>query len=129
MWGSSVTREQLKKAIEDLERLNDVPQSPQENELLSRDGRDETYKLSASRENEIAGNLAFLSATTDDRERVMAVCIEEFADGTGLIIRVASNTGNLSEIKEGFQTLARILEQAARRSKFIYINTCYLIHC
>lgn len=79
--------------------------------------RDPTHVLSVAREREIASNLAFLSATTDNGLKVMAVCVEEHSNGEGITIRIASNTGDLSAVTSGFAMLARILEQAARRGQ------------
>ena len=42
--------------------------------------------------------------------RVMAVAIEEDADGNGMTIRLASNTGDLSSIKEGLDDVACIIK-------------------
>jgi hypothetical protein len=48
----------------------------------------------------------------------MAVCVEEDDSGEAVTIRIASNTGNLSELVKGFSRLAKVLEQAARRGQF-----------
>jgi hypothetical protein len=40
-----------------------------------------TRQLVVERENEIASNLAFLSATSDDNQKVMAVSVEEHPNG------------------------------------------------
>ena len=63
---------------------------------------DSHHCLNPSRENEIASNLAFLSATSDNSLKVMAVCVEEHFNGKGITIRVASNTGDLSTVTSGF---------------------------
>ncbi len=60
-------------------------------------------------------HLAFLSATTDDNLKVMAVSVDEDESGEAITVRVASNTGDLSESRDGIERLGRILEQAARR--------------
>jgi hypothetical protein len=113
MWGGTTTRQQLLQSISLFQTLNEVPEPPRENVLVSE--IDSTHCLSISREKEIASNLAFLSATSDDSLRVMAVCIEEHRNKDGITIRVASNTGPLSKIIHGFTMLAKVLEQAARR--------------
>jgi hypothetical protein len=82
-------------------------------------GRDLQRHLSVSREQEIASNLAFLAATTDDSLRVMAVCVEERPDGRGATVRVASNTGDLTAVTSGLRMLATTLEQAARRGQSV----------
>lgn len=44
---------------------------------------DLTRQLSVVPEREIACNLAFLSATSDDSLNVMAVCVEEYCNARG----------------------------------------------
>jgi hypothetical protein len=90
MWGGAITRLQLQQTISRLQKLDELPE-------------------------EIASNLAFLSATTDESLKVMAVCVEEHYNGEGITIRIASNTGVLSAVIQEFMMLAKILEQAARR--------------
>jgi hypothetical protein len=113
MWDSGISRKRLIQNITLLWTVNQVPEKPKENHLVSDNNK--THRLTLERENEIVGNLAFLSATTDDSLKIMAVCVEEDESGEAITIRVASNTGNLAEIVKGFETLGRILERAARR--------------
>lgn len=115
MWGSAVTWQQLSESISRLQWVNEVPERPKENSLFRK--RDSHHCLTISRENEIASNLAFLSATSDDCHKVMAVCVEEHANGKGTTLRIASNTGDLSPVIRGFRIIAKILEQAARRGQ------------
>lgn len=115
MWGGVTTRPQLQESIRRLWRLSEVPQAPEENCLV--DDRPLQRRLSVSREQEIASNLAFLSATTDDSLRVMAVCVEERPDGRGCTIRIASNTGDLTAVTSGMRRLSNVLELAARRGE------------
>lgn len=120
IWDSGVSRERLLQNITLLWTLNQIPEKPRENHLASR--TDTTHQLTVERENEIVANLAFLSATTKDYLKVMAVCIEEDESGRAITIRVASNTGDLLELVTGFSKLARVLEQAARRGQFYKKN-------
>ena len=69
--------------------------------------------MSIERERDIVSNLAFLAATTDDPLRVSAVCLEERPDNQGIVIRIASNNGDLLEVREGFRRIAGALECAA----------------
>ncbi|CZS92490.1 uncharacterized protein RAG0_03089 [Rhynchosporium agropyri] len=115
LWGSEITRAQLQQSISNLQQLDELPAIPREN-LVSLD-IDSTRQLSVTREKEIACNLAFLSATSDESLKVMAVCVEERCNGKGIIIRVAANTGDLSTVTAGFVRLARVLEHAARRGR------------
>ena len=82
---------------------------------------DLTRQLSVVPEREIACNLAFLSATSDDSLNVMAIYVEEHCNRRGITIRVASNTGDLSTVTAGFIRLARVLEHAARRGWAIHL--------
>jgi hypothetical protein len=93
--------------------VDELPEIPREN-LVNLE-IDSTRQLSVVREREIACNLAFLSATSDDSLKVMAVCVEEHCNGRGITIRVAANTGDLSAVTTGFVRLARALEHAALR--------------
>jgi hypothetical protein len=73
----------------------------------------QTRHLSILQEKEIASNLAFLSATSDESLKIMAVCVKEYCNREGITIWIASNTRDLSAIVREFITLAKILEQAA----------------
>ncbi len=113
MWKSAITRQQLRQSISRLQTLTEVPESPEEN-IISPDLGFKGH-MSVERKCEITSNLAFLSATSDDNQKVMAVCVEQQSDGEGIIIRIASNSGDISEVVNGFRLMAAILEQAARR--------------
>ena len=117
LWGSNITRAQLQQSIRKLRQLDELPEIPRENLVIPE--IDSTRQLSVEREREIAGNLAFLSATSDDSLKVMAVCVEEHCNGRGITIRVAANTGDLSVVTTGFVRLARALEYAAQRGWLI----------
>lgn len=95
--------------------LCEVPGEPKENDIHS--GHDEGRQLPRDRERQLTDSFAFISATTDDMLRVMAVSIEEDADKKGMTIRLASNTGDLSDITQGLKGIARTLEQASLRSR------------
>ncbi len=117
MWGSEVTRHHLRQTICHLSELNNIPELPTEHVLVTQPVS--FHRLDIAREREIASNLAFLLATTDNSLKVMAVCVEEQRNGRGSIIRISSNTGDLSEITQSFTVLAGILEQAARRGQSV----------
>jgi hypothetical protein len=113
MWGGAITRPQLQQTISRLRKLNEPP------EVLSKKLAvlevDQTRYLSISREKEIASNLVFLSATSDESLKVTALCVEERCNGEGITIRIASNTRDLSVVIREFMSLTKSLEQAARR--------------
>lgn len=114
MWGSQVTRQQLQQAISRLHTLNMIPEPAKVNSTASV-SHSAQHRLSSIREIEIASNLAFLSAISDDNQRVMAVCVEESNCGDEITIRLASNTGDLRAVTSEFKKLVGILEQASRR--------------
>lgn len=112
-WGSPRVITRLNENISRLKILTELPADPAENTLQS--AVNDRRHLSIIRENEIAGNPAFLSAFTDDSLKVTAVCLEEERNGKGITIRVSSNTGDLSQLAREFGLLAKILENAAQR--------------
>ena len=57
----------------------------------------------------------FISASTDNMLRVMAVSIEEDADRVAITVRLASNTGGLSSMMEVLGEITNILEKASKR--------------
>ncbi|KAL8766740.1 MAG: hypothetical protein Q9209_006562 [Squamulea sp. 1 TL-2023] len=95
--------------------LCETPDRPREHKL---DGSlDTNRQLSLAREKQLVDSFSFISASTDDMLRVMAVCIEEDADKNGITIRLASNTGDLSHVTQGFNSIAHTLEAASSRAK------------
>lgn len=115
MWGGTITRRELLRIITLFQTLNKVPELPKVNLLASE--INSPHRLSITREKEIASSLAFLAATSDDNLNVMAVCIEEHSNKDGITVRVASNSGELSEVVRGFRNIAAILETVARRGR------------
>ena len=114
-WGN-VSNRRLMETIVILWALTDVPGGPAVrkpphplSEGLA------TRQLSFEREMNFVEMLAFLSGTSDDPSKVMAVCIEESSTGDSLTIRLAANSGDCSEILDGFRRMAMTLEQSSRR--------------
>ena len=93
--------------------LNEIPEEPKENVIDH--GTDGMRQLTLEREIQLASNFAFISASTDNMLRVMAVCIEERSDHQGLTIRLASNIGDLSRTMESFNDIVDTIERAALR--------------
>jgi hypothetical protein len=106
-------RETIIENITLLWTLSEVPEQAKENGIDSE--IDESRQLTVEREVQLASSLAFISASTDNILRVMAVCVEEWSDEQGLTIRLASNTGDLSRISESFKDIADTIERAALR--------------
>ena len=67
---------------------------------------------------EIASSLAFLLATLNESLKVIVVCVKEYCNREGITIWIALNAGGLSAVTREFITLAKILEQAARRGRY-----------
>lgn len=105
--------EQILRNAFSLTKLNRVPGISQINPLLHT--HDPSRSLSIYDESDVANNLAFLAAVTDDPSQVMAVCVEERPDYQGMIIRIATNTGELLDVKTGFENIANVLEITTRR--------------
>ena len=106
----------LMETITLLYMLDACPESPKDNQqpktfsVLS-----SIYQLPFQCEKQIVENLAFLSATTNDSAKVIAVCLEEARDRCSCTIRLTSNNGDVDEVVPGFKLMAKILEQGASR--------------
>lgn len=120
-WGS-VSRQRLMETIVILWTLTEAPGAPnvQKPAQLTSESQ-ATRQLSFEREKGLVEMLAFLSATTDDPSRVMAVCIEESPVGDSVTIRLATNSGDCSDIFSGFRRIAKILEQSSIRGRSMYV--------
>jgi hypothetical protein len=100
--------------------LNEVPggsevhQTPRASAECSR-----IRQLTFNREKGLVEILAFLSGTTDDPAKVMAVCVEESPTGDGLTIRLASNSGDFSHVLDSFRRIAKIIEQSSKRGSSV----------
>ena len=109
----------LMEAITLLYMLNECPENPKDNQpsktfsVLS-----SIYQLPFQVEKQIVENLAFLSATTNDSAKVMAVSLEEARDRRSCTVRLTSNNGDIDEVVLGFKLMAKILEQGASRGLY-----------
>lgn len=112
MDSSQAIRRRLAENCIFLFAVNEIPGKPEECELPAEDS---SRQLPVVREKQLAEDFAFISASTDDMHKVMAIGLEEDSDRKGMTIRLASNTGDLSEVKEGFESIANILQRAATR--------------
>ena len=72
-------------------------------------------RLSLKQESDLVDDLAFISATSEEPEHVIAVCIEEHRDSKGLTIRLARNKGDLQETKHALKEITSVLEKVAAR--------------
>ena len=116
MISRGTSHKSMMEAITLLYMLNEYPEIPKDNQqpktisVLS-----SIYQLPFQREKQIMENLAFLSVTTDDSAKVMAVCLKEARDRRSCIIRLTSNNGDVDKVVLGFKLIGKILEQAASR--------------
>src|ERR1700722_18813117 len=108
MWGNTTTWQQLSESISRLRLLNKVPKRPKENSLVSKGNS--YYYLSLLRENEIASNLAFLLAISDNSLKVIAIYIKEYFNRKRITIRVILNTRDLLIVISGFRIFAKTLK-------------------
>ncbi|KAL9614940.1 MAG: hypothetical protein Q9167_000582 [Letrouitia subvulpina] len=109
----------LRENIVLLSMLTKEPSPPSENDLNAFKnamiGSGER-KLSIERECTLVNHLAFLAAITDDPLKVMAVAVEESAVSSSITIRLATNHGDIKQVRDGFCQLAKILEQTSTGS-------------
>jgi hypothetical protein len=110
---ANVPQKRLCETISLLYTVNDIIVQPTENPPPIHP--ESTRRLTIEQELNIVEILAFLSATHADPLKVMAVCIEEGDKGDSLLIRLATNTGDCSDVVNGFQRMAKILERCALR--------------
>lgn len=98
---------------------SNVPEPPKDNPppaaLLTNSVEKRSLKF--EKECDIVDNLAFISAISDDHEKVTATCIEEHADHQGMTVMLAVNEGDLDTVQESFRRMFRILEQVSICSK------------
>ena len=72
--------------------------------------------LSFANERDIVDNLSFLSATSDDPEKVTALSLEEDVRSGSCTIRIAMNSHKLGGLVADLGNIARVLETADRQS-------------
>lgn len=95
-----------------LRKTCNKPIPPTRNEL-PQSAPEEGRVLSMRQELDIVSCLSYLASHSDRPERVMALCIEERGKGKGLTVAVATNTGELTYLQEGIQSIAKVLESQA----------------
>jgi hypothetical protein len=77
----------------------------------------ENGALTLKQECDIVEAIAFISATSDDPDKVTAVCIEQHLDPIGMTVIMAANTGNLESVKAGLQRIFGILKAISSQSR------------
>jgi hypothetical protein len=76
----------------------------------------ENRTLTLKQECDIVEALAFICATSDDHEKVTAVCVEEHSEDVGMTVIMAANTGDLEAVKKGLESLFQILRGVSHKS-------------
>jgi hypothetical protein len=86
----------LAENISLLNKINRTPVPPQKNKLQPDADGDRVLQL--RQELDLAECLTYLSAYSNEAEKVMACCVEERTDQQGLTISIAVNTGSASHL-------------------------------
>ncbi|KAK1048869.1 hypothetical protein LTR74_017427 [Friedmanniomyces endolithicus] len=92
--------------------LTETPSLPSETLAKPKAG---SWEVDLEREKQLADDLAFLVCVWDDPTEVRAVCIEEDQNGSGITIRIATNTGDPSHTVLELQVITDVMVQATRR--------------
>ncbi|KIX03376.1 uncharacterized protein Z518_06928 [Rhinocladiella mackenziei CBS 650.93] len=113
--------QQLREDIVVLRMLTAEPARPTRNPIVSCRQRDLPANagrvISFQQEHEIVDNLAFLSAISDDPEKVTAIWLDEGLQPDSCTIRIAMNTRKLTHLVADFGKIARVLERADHKSE------------
>jgi hypothetical protein len=79
--------------------------------------------LTFEQEQRTAEAFALLLATTDNRNAIGAVCIEEQPDGSSFIVRTAVNSGSQHERLDTFRRLVNAARLSLKSRKFEVIKS------
>ena len=82
-------------------------------------------KISLQREFDFVENLTFISATSENPENVIALCMEEQLQSNSCTFRIAMNTKLPKEFLNGMRAVARVLEKACSQSKWHRCTLCF----
>lgn len=78
----------------------------------------ESRQLSIVDERQLSDAFAFIASWKDDTDEIVAACTEEKRPtDVGIVIRIASNTGNPSEVVVKLQGVVATMRRASSRSK------------
>ena len=116
-----------------LHLLQPKPALPTRNTIHDKHIRLKGYVLSFERERSLTGVLAFLSSTTDDRNLITAVAVQERHKSNSLDVLLAVNKSNpksgiatLKELKRAFETIFATLNQITDGQSSVQL--CHLLH-
>jgi hypothetical protein len=102
---------QLAENIVLLQKLNPEPERASTNPPLDLPSAGRT--LSPKHEQAIVESLAFLLASRDKPDCILALCLEEERNGQGVILRYAVNNEGEEVLTAGINGFARILQAEA----------------
>lgn len=117
VWGR-ISLQRLNENIVLLWLLGEEPEKPAENSMplhFREELMSPSRQLTIERERDLVETFAFLSASSDDPGKVIAVCVEEYQSTDGLTLRIAANSGDLQPRKEALMRIATVLERAAAK--------------
>jgi hypothetical protein len=78
------------------------------------DGRNgENRKLEFEAELEIVNCLSYLATYSDHPGQVMALCVEENEESRGLVVSIATNNDDVSDLKRGVRNIVDVLQRQA----------------
>lgn len=113
-WGR-VSGQRLRENVTLLWLLGQEPEKPAESPIPQGVWEDASSwrQLTVERERDLVDTLAFFSASSDDPEKVIAVCVEEQKDGQSMTIKIAANSGDMEPRKEALERIVSMLEHVA----------------
>lgn len=115
VWGT-VSHQRLKENITLLWSLGREPGEPAENHIPQRfreKSSSFSRRLTFERERDLVDTIAFISASSEDPEDVIAVCVEEHEGQEGMTFRIAANRGDLQPRITALRRITSILEHVA----------------
>ncbi|KAF1949449.1 hypothetical protein CC80DRAFT_598904 [Byssothecium circinans] len=78
--------------------------------------------LTFKQEADIVNCLCYLSSYSDNPDHVMAMCVEEALDHRGLTVTLATNTGSVSHLQQGVESICTVLERQCVHPENDYCN-------
>jgi len=104
----------LHKNISALKTVNNKPVPASRNDPARFHPDKRKIVLEFNEELDATECLTYLSAYTNDPERVMALCAEEKRGGRGLIVSMALNSGSTAYLQYTLERICEVLEAEAK---------------
>lgn len=102
---------QLAENVILLQKLNPEPERAGVNPPPNLDSKGRT--LTIRHEKDILESLSFLLASSDDPDRILALCIEEKWNCQGIVLSYAVNNGGHETLRSGIDSVVKILQAEA----------------